>query len=282
MMDVTRFFELFLGELEQNKELHTYYRLLDNPRRLLFRKSYLEQRLRYVHFHLGKPGKKIWDVGCGYGTTAIFAVLNGHSVLGSTLEFYYDHIQRRLEYWSRYGDLSGLQIAYQNIFDRPIERQSMDRPVERQSMDVVLVQDTLHHLEPIYPACRILCDALNPGGRLIVSEENGNNPFIRAKNFATRGFKRVGTYYDERLNKSIPFGNENARSLKAWKKILTHTGFTVVDPETRFVRLFPPFVFDPDNYMHMMERENTIGQHDNLVNNYLFFGINFTAIKREN
>ena len=124
------------------------------PGRLLFRKSYLEQRLRYVHFHLGKPGKKIWDVGCGYGTTAIFATLNGHSVLGSTLEFYYDHIQRRLDYWSKYGDLSGLHIAYENLFDRP---------VEKQSVDVVLVQDTLHHLEPIYPACRILREVFETG-----------------------------------------------------------------------------------------------------------------------
>jgi SAM-dependent methyltransferase len=271
-MDITEFFELFIKELEQNRELHGYYRLLDKPRRLLWRKAYLEQRLRYVHFHLGKPGKKIWDVGCGYGTTAIFATLSGQKVLGSTLEFYYDHIQRRLEYWSRYGDLSGLHIAYENLFDRP---------VEKQSVDVVLVQDTLHHLEPIYPACRILRESLKPGGRLIVSEENGNNPFIRAKNFATRGFKRVGTYYDERLDKSIPFGNENARSLKTWKKILDQTGFNVVDPETRFVRLFPPFVYNNGNYMHMMERENTIGQMDNLVNNFLFFGINFTAIKKE-
>lgn len=271
-MDVTEFFELFIRELELNKEFQGYYRLLDKPRRLLWRKSYLEQRLRYVHLHLGKPGKKIWDVGCGYGTTAIFATLNGHQVLGSTLEFYYDHIQRRLDYWSRYGNLSGLQIAYENIFDRP---------VEKRSVDVVLVQDTLHHLEPIYPACRILHESLKSGGRLIVSEENGNNPFIQGKNFATRGFKRVGTIYDERLGKNIPFGNENARSLKAWKAILAQTGFTVVDPETRFVRLFPPFAYNPENYMHMMERENTIGQKDNLLNNFLFFGINFTAVKKE-
>jgi SAM-dependent methyltransferase len=269
-MEVTEFFELFIRELELNKEFQGYYRLLDNPRRMLWRRSYLEQRLRYVNLHLGSPGKKIWDVGCGYGTTSIFAALNGHHVMGSTLEFYYDHIQRRVDYWSKYGDLSGLRIAYENVFDRP---------VEKESVEVVLVQDTLHHLEPIYPACRILNEALKPGGRLIVSEENGNNPFIRAKNFATRGFKRIDTIYDERLGKNIPFGNENARPLKAWKKILNQTGFTVVDPETRFVRLFPPFAYTKGNYMHMLERENTIGQRDDLVNNFLFFGINFTAVK---
>ncbi len=81
-MDVTGIFELFIKELESNRELQGYYRILDNPRRLLFRHAYLEQRLRYVHNHRANRRKKIWDVGCGYGTTAIFAALNGHRVKG--------------------------------------------------------------------------------------------------------------------------------------------------------------------------------------------------------
>jgi 2-polyprenyl-3-methyl-5-hydroxy-6-metoxy-1,4-benzoquinol methylase len=270
-MEVSEFFELFIRELEINKDLHGYYRLLDKPGRLLWRKAYLEQRLRYIQQHLGKPGKTVWDVGCGYGNTSIFAALNGHRVMGSTLEFYFDHIRRRLEYWSRYGDLSGLHIAYENLFDRP---------AEKQSVDVVIVQDTLHHLEPIDQACTILCEALKTGGRLIVSEENGNNPFIRGKNFATRGFKRVGEIYDERLGKMIPFGNENARSLKAWKKILQHAGFRVVDSETRFIRFIPPFAYNQDNYNARLEQEDSMGQQTNLLTNNLFFGINFIALKK--
>lgn len=269
-MDVPEFFELFLKELEINKNLQGYYRLLDNPRRLLWRKAYLEQRLQYVMGHLGNPGSTIWDVGCGYGTTAIFASLNGHRVVGSTLEFYYDHIQRRIDYWSRFGDLSAMQIVYENLFDKPLEKQSVD---------TILVQDTLHHLEPIDEACRLLWQSLKPGGQLIASEENGNNPFIRGKNFATRGFNRVGEIYDERLGKMIPFGNENARSLAAWKKILENAGFAFSNEETRFVRLFPPFFYNADNYLTLMARENTIGQKNQFLLGYLFFGINFTAIK---
>ena len=269
-MDVPEFFELFIKELEINQDLHGYYRLLDNPRRLLWRKAYLEQRLQYINKHLGNPGSTIWDVGCGYGTTAIFASLNGHRVVGSTLEFYYDHIQRRIDYWSHFGDLSGMRIVYENLFDKPLEKQSVD---------TILVQDTLHHLEPIDQACSILWQSLKPGGRLIASEENGNNPFIRGKNFATRGFKRVGEIYDERLGKMIPFGNENARSLKTWKKILENAGFKFLNEETRFVRLFPPFFYHADNYLTLMVRENAIGQKDQFLPGYLFFGINFTACK---
>jgi SAM-dependent methyltransferase len=271
-MNVPEFFELFIRELEGNKELHGYYRLLGKPDRFLWRKAYLEQRLQYVHDHLGKPGSSLWDVGCGYGTSSIFAALNGYRVVGSTLEFYYDHVQRRLEYWSRFGDLSGLRIVYENLFDNP---------PEKQSADAILVQDTLHHLEPINQACSILWQSLKPGGQLIVSEENGNNPFIRAKNFSTRGFNRVGEIYDSRLGKMIPFGNENARSLRAWKKILENAGFAVPDKETRFVRLFPPFYYNTENYRTLIDRENAIGQKNRFLSGYFFFGINFTASKKQ-
>jgi SAM-dependent methyltransferase len=268
-MEVPEFFELFIRELKINRNLQGYYRLLDNPRRFLWRKAYLEQRLAFVHEHLGSQPMTIWDVGCGYGTTAIFTALNGHRVKGSTLEFYYDQIQRRLDYWSSYGDLSGMTIVYENLFDSS---------VERQSADIIIVQDTLHHLEPIDQACSIFLKALKPGGKMIVSEENGSNPFILGKNFVRRGFNRVGEIFDERLGKMIPFGNENARSLKKWKKILEEAGFSVVDDVTRFIRLFPPFSYNEGNYRKLIDRENDLGQKSRLLSNYLFFGINFIAL----
>ncbi len=271
-MGITEFFGLFIRELEQNQELHGYYKLLGKPSRFLWRKAYLEQRLKFVHDHLGKPGKAIWDAGCGYGTTAIFAALNGHRVTGSTLEFYYNQINRRLDYWSRFGDLSGLKIAYENVFDRPLPASSVD---------IVIVQDTLHHLEPIDDACSIFNEALKPGGRIVVSEENGLNPFINFKNVRTRGFNRVGEMYDEKLGRKILFGNENARSLSAWKKILTRAGFTLVEPETRFVRVLPPFVFTEEKYMHILEEEYAMGSKNNLFTNLFFFGVNFTGVKGE-
>jgi SAM-dependent methyltransferase len=267
-MNLPEFFEIFTKELETNPDLRGYYRLLDLPGRLLWRKAYLEQRLQYVHDHMPATGSSIWDVGCGYGTTAIYACLTGHRVLGTTLEFYYDQISRRLDYWSRFGDLSSLHIEYENLFDMQ---------VKPQSVDVIILQDTLHHLEPIDQACAILSRTLKPGGKLIVSEENGDNPFIRGKNFGKRGFNRVGEIYDERLGKMIPFGNENARNLKTWKGILGKAGLHLIDGETRFIRLFPPFSFNQDNYNTIINHEQLLGQKHRLLRHYLFFGINFTA-----
>ena len=39
---------------------------------------------------------KVFDLGCGYGTTALFLVLNGYRVEGITLEFYFKTIKKRM------------------------------------------------------------------------------------------------------------------------------------------------------------------------------------------
>jgi SAM-dependent methyltransferase len=272
-MGVKEFLELFIHELEINTNLRGYYRLLDNGNRFWWRKAYLEQRLAYVHAMLGDKPCRIWDAGCGFGTTAIFACLNGHQVHGSTLEFYYDQLPQRFAYWNQFGSLAALQIAYENIFDRP---------VVSDSYDVVLAQDTLHHLEPIGDAVGLFNRVLVEGGRLVVSEENGNNPFICGKNIATRGFRRVGEYYDERLKKSILFGNENARSLAQWRKILEKERFVMQEKNVAYIRMLPPQLFKSTNYDQLVTREQQLGKKHTLLREMLFFGINFTATKHTN
>lgn len=269
-MNVPEFLDLLIRELEINPGLRQYYRLLEKPSRLLWRKAYLEQRLQFVDTRLEKQPKLILDVGCGYGSTAIFACLNGHRVKGTTLEFYFEQINRRRDYWSQFGDLSGLDIVYENLFDSTEVAERYDH---------VIVQDTLHHLEPIGEACHILYRNLKPGGSLIVVEENGNHPFIRAKNFATRGFNRVGEIYDERLGKMIPFGNENARSLRQWIHILRKAGFEVQRDQVEFVRLLPPFCYATDTYSKRIKMEQEMGKQPGLMQDFLFFGINFEALK---
>jgi len=268
-MSVEEFLELFIKELEINSDLQDYYRLLENKNRFFWRKAYLQQRLEYVNNHLGIPSGKIWDVGCGYATTAIFLTLNGYKVMGNTLEFYYDIIGSRLDYWSKFGDLGGLKVEYANLFDMP---------VAAQQYDAIIAQDTLHHLEPIHEAINIFKVSLKQGGRLVVTEENGHNIFINLKNFSKRGFNRVTEYYDDRLHKSVLFGNENARSMPAWNRILKNGDLTIVEKDMEYIRFFPPFCFTTENYPRIAEKETKAGKNSTLLRELLFFGINFTAV----
>lgn len=268
-MKAAEFLELFIKELGENAGLREYYRLLNNKERFFWRKLYLEQRLEYVEKHCTFPAQQVWDVGCGYGTTSIFLALNGHHVHGNTLEFYYKGIDKRLDFWSRYGNLDKLKIEYANVFD-------MEVPAA--FFDTIVAQDTLHHLEPVNDAVSIFNRSLKPGGKLIAVEENGLCAFIGLKNFAKRGFKRIDNYYDERLKKSIPFGNENARSIQHWRKIFANGNMKIPAGDVEYVRLFPHFCVNKDNYRAIREREKNTWINMPRISDYLFFGINFTAI----
>lgn len=269
-MKVEEFLDLFIRELENNKSLRNYYRLIDSSMSFHFRKAYLHQRLSYVDRYVTRPRSAIWDIGCGYANTAIYLALNGHSVKGTTLEYYYDQIQQRLEYWSKIGNLDKLQIEYQDVFDTPYTPASFD---------YIITQDTLHHLEPLGKALKLIESALTKNGMLIVSEENGRNLFITVKNFIKRGNKRIIEYHDEKLKKTLLLGNENVRSYACWKKELAKAGLAMEYKQTEYIRFFPPGLINASNYNSMIRREQEFWSRCSLLKNYFFFGINFTAKK---
>src|SRR5690554_3261537 len=97
-MTKERFFDLFLKELEQRTEMHSYYKFLEQADYFDFRKNYFLERLGYIEKNIRKSTGLIWDCGCGYGTTAIFLAMNGIKTHGTTLEFYYDVLKKRLDY----------------------------------------------------------------------------------------------------------------------------------------------------------------------------------------
>lgn len=268
-MTVERFFELFLQELEGNQDLWYYYKFLEDPEKLNFRKAYFCQRLAYVQKHIPKGAPKIWDCGCGYGTTALFLAMNGVPVFGNTLEFYYEYIPKRLEFWSQFGDTSLFEVSYENLFDMDI------KPA---AFDAVIIQDTLHHLEPIEEALKILHSALCKGGSLIAIEENGNNVIQNFKLYLQRGNKRVITIYDEKLQKSILLGNENIRGTEAWKKLLSNAGFAFNDLSIEYIRyLLPHQAKQYGSATELISREKMIDS--SFLKKYFFFGINFVAKK---
>jgi len=270
MMNVEEFLDLFIRELELNKSLRNYYRLMDSSISFAFRKAYLHQRLSYVDRFVTKAGSAIWDIGCGYANTALYLTLKGHRVNGTTLEYYYDQIQQRMEYWSRIGNLDKLSIVYQDLFDTSFPPASFD---------YIILQDTLHHLEPLDKALQMIGSALGVDGKLIVSEENGRNLFIILKNYIKRGNKRVIEYHDEKLNKTLLLGNENVRTYECWTRELKKAGLAIEDGHTQYIRLFPPLMIRKDNYQSVITREQKLWKKSPCLKNHCFFGINFTARK---
>jgi len=269
-MTVERFFEIFLLELESNSNLRNYYKFLNNKSSFEFRKAYFVQRLQYILDNVKNKEAAIWDCGCGYGTTDIFLALNGFKVHGTTLEFYYKEIPARLEFWSKYGDTSLFTYSYENLFD--------STPA-KSSQDLIIIQDTLHHLEPLQSALKIFKDTLKPSGKMVIVEENGNNVIQNLKLYLQRGNKRIIEIYDEQLKKNILLGNENIRSLKQWRNELKKQNFVIPEDKIQYVRLYPPFSYKGSNPNQLIEKEQKIWKKNSLLRERFFFGLNFIAEK---
>jgi SAM-dependent methyltransferase len=267
-MEIEKFFMLFMEELKQHNNMTVYYKFLWNKKHFYFRKNYFCRRLEYIARNAGATSNRVWDPGCGYGTVSLFLTLNGYKVHGTTVGVYYDEIPRRIKYWSQFGNVSNFTYEYANLFDLKIPEPTYDR---------IVLQDTLHHLEPINDSLSIFYKALKPTGKLIIIEENGQNLFQRGKDFIRRGNKRVIEICDERLGKKILLGNENIRSFALWQKLLNTHLFNIEDYE--YLRLFLPFQWTDRNYEEMQTREKEIWRRNKFLRNYFYMGINFIAGK---
>ena len=139
-MTVNDFFELFLKELQDTPAMRRYYKFLNDKTSFEFRKAYFVQRLQYISKQISNQDSTIWDCGCGYGTTALFLAMNGFRVYGTTLEFYFDQIEQRKNYWKQYGNADLFEVDYADVFDNNLNDSTFD---------YIILQDTLHHIEPL-------------------------------------------------------------------------------------------------------------------------------------
>lgn len=276
MMSPEQFFELMMKELEVHTEMQPYYKFLGDQSSWHFRRNYFLERLRYIHRYIvagaangARPA--IWDCGCGYGTTCLYLAMNGIATHGTTLEFYYDTIQKRKEYWSQYGDTSLFTCTYENLFD--------NKPAPA-SYDWIIVQDTLHHLEPINDALQIFKDSLKKGGKVLSIEENGNNIIQRIKLYKYRGNKRIITIWDDKLQKEILIGNENIRSLGNWQQLFEKNDFSILQDSVQYVRYYLPMQYKNADPEILLQKERDIQSAPGFKREYFFFGLNFVAQKK--
>lgn len=266
------FFDLFCKELQENQEMNHYYKFGSKDASFGFRKNYFLERLRYIHKHINDPSLRIYDCGCGYGTTCLFLAMNGIPSYGETLEFYFESIQKRVDYWKQYGNTDLFSYDYENIFDKNIVANAYD---------IIIVQDTLHHLEPIDAALARLNTLLSDKGRMVVIEENGNNIIQNLKLYKQRGNKRVIDFYDEKLQKTIIMGNENIRPLRQWEALLRQNNFEVDRETVNYIRYYLPFQYKRVPAEELLEKERLLSKKNSLRREYFFFGINFIATKRQ-
>lgn len=269
-MTSTEFFELFLRELQSSPKLRGYYKFLEDKKSFEFRKYYFLKRLQFVERNILQNPGFVWDCGCGYGTQCLFLAMNGIQSSGSTLEFYYDSIKKRKEYWSQFGEVGLFNVNYENIFE--------SHPAH-ESVDYILVGDTLHHLEPINDAIQIFHKTLKTEGKIVVIEENGSNILQRVILYLRRGNNRIIEIEDQKLGKKILVGNENIRNISEWEKIFNADGFSILSDKVEYVRLFTPAFYNLFGAEKIKSLDSQLWRSNTLLRKYFYFGTSFIVRK---
>lgn len=269
-MNIDKFFEVLNLEMEQNEAIKKYYRFYQKPGFFKLRKAYFYQRMDYLLKHIDKKDGIVWDCGCGYGSLGIFMALNGIRVHGTTIgKHYISQVETRKKFWSQYGDTSLFTVAAESLFDNP---------PQPETYDYVIVQDTLHHLEPIQDALYILKNSLKDGGKIIALEANGGNLFHKINLYKYRQNKRVIEIYDEELKKKVLYGNENYRSIQEWQKELDKHNLKVA-PNVQHIKFFLPFMYKLLELPAVIKLEQAIARKSDFLKQNFYFGVNFIVTK---
>lgn len=272
-MQIEEFYGHLCEELRQNRSLYPYYKLTDGSvSRQLFRKAYFMQRLAYIDKYVDTANKPaIWDCGCGYGTTGLFFATKNQPVLGTTLEYYAKEWEQRCNFWNKFCNTDLFSYQYANLFDQVIDDESFD---------YIILQDTLHHIEPVEEGLKIFHRALKKNGKLILIEENGACLLKRLMLYRQRGNNRVISVYDEVLGKEIMMGNENIRPAEKWLQLFNDSDFSLVDDSLMYIRLLPSFCFNEGKYEENIRKEQKIWKNNRFLREKAFFGINMVFEKK--
>ena len=169
------------------------------------------------------------------------------------------------------GNTSLFSYKYANLFDEKFPNETFD---------YIILQDTLHHIEPLDEALKIFHRVLKKNGKIILIEENGDSFIKRLILYKQRGNNRIISVYDEVLGKEILMGNENIRSAETWCHHFHSNGFRLLENSVNFIRLLPPFFYSEKNFDKTIEKEQKISQRSKFLRNKFFFGLNMVFEKQ--
>jgi 2-polyprenyl-3-methyl-5-hydroxy-6-metoxy-1,4-benzoquinol methylase len=120
----------------------------------------------------------VLEVGCGCGTEALWAALHGARVTAIDISTDLLAVARQRKEWIE--DRTGLELQCDFLGRSILETDEMG------PFDIVYMEQAFHHLEPRSEIVHATTRLVGQGGRLIISEANGWNPFTQVKLFGLR------------------------------------------------------------------------------------------------
>jgi 2-polyprenyl-3-methyl-5-hydroxy-6-metoxy-1,4-benzoquinol methylase len=171
-----------LPEPEQRVFDH-YYRSYRKHFGPYVRHWYVRQTKELTELVRAQRAPRLLEVGCGCGTEALWAAIQGAEVTGIDID----------------EDMLGAARARLDILQRgtgerlrcDLRAASVLELADTSPFDIVFLEHTFHHLEPRSEVVAALSRLVAPGGHVILAECNAWNPLLQAVFFKMRGTKTV-------------------------------------------------------------------------------------------
>lgn len=233
------YYQDWAGRFQQSAsdELASYYRGMaagSDSAMLRFRALFFAMRLQPVLTWIQQCEHPpyILDLGCGYGLETMLLCLAGARVCGidtAVAKIEQARLQKAT-YEQQYGRSLDVHFEAANLFDYQPE----------ESFDAVYTSATLHHIEPVGEATRVIASFIRPGGWFFLSDENGYSPLQQLVVQKRIGWtsSRYVVRTDPQTGQSYPYGRENIRAPFQWAKHMRHAA--LVPEYIKYCRLLPP------------------------------------------
>lgn len=173
-------------------------------------------------------GKRVLDVGCGFGWHCIYAAEQGAArVMGTDIS------QKML-------DVAREKTSYPHVEYRQVAMEDLDFPAD--SFDVVLSSLAFHYTPDFRAVCERIASCLAPGGSFVFSAEHPVFTAFGTQDWAydeegARDHWPVDRYFEEGEREAIFLGERVVkyhRTLTSYLDTLLQTGFAikrVVEPQ---------------------------------------------------
>jgi len=197
-----------------------YYGSFSNKVRRCLYKNLYQSRLRYVTdllHNLKSPD--VLDAGCGLGSESLLFSFLGASVAGVDLNERRLKIAEKRKLFYRHLIKGKVKFVLGNVFE----------VIKKQKFDIVWMNEAISHIHPAEDFLKLVYRQLNPGGRIVISEGNGSNPYILLQRFLRTGHLSWTSHFVQRpgLHKEVGYAVERLFTCKQITNILKEVGFFI-------------------------------------------------------
>ncbi len=170
-----------------------------------------------------RENARLLDAGCGCGSESIMAAMAGAEVTGIDLvPLRCEYAQSRLPF---FREKSGRPLAVDFQAQNVLAHLAADN-----HYDIIWANEAVSHIHPAEDFFSAACQALRPGGVLIIADSNGQHPLARRRAARIRGhsnwyLQKQFKYFDDQEHDEV--AEERLFSAYSLGRLLRRRGFTV-------------------------------------------------------